>query len=204
MYGLGGVPGMIYGKMGVAITVNLYVPSALEARTGSGGTVRLVQETEYPVDGHIAIAVECARPVRFPIYLRIPLWCSQSPRLEVKGRAVFVTAAPGEWQPVEREWKHGDQIELEFPMGPYILSQVLGNISRVAWRWGSVMLAGTWEDGLPLGPDPPIPEYQTRSRVTLPIRCCTWTRWWRRRTPRGARWTASRKGLSSTPIIFGA
>jgi DUF1680 family protein len=79
MFALGSIPGMVYGKSGQAITVNLYVPSALSTRTASGDQVRLAQETNYPLQGHIAIGVECARPQRFPIHLRIPLWCAQPP-----------------------------------------------------------------------------------------------------------------------------
>jgi hypothetical protein len=88
-----------------------------------------------------------------------------APRLEVNKSPVAVTASPGQWQPVGREWKNGDRIELDLPMGPYVLHQSLSNISRVALRWGPLILAGTWEDNMPLAQDPPIPEFQSRSRA---------------------------------------
>jgi DUF1680 family protein len=165
MFALGTVPGMIYGKAGQAVTVNLYIPSVLTTWTAAGNEIRLEQETDYPAGGRIVISVGCARPQHFAIHLRIPGWCTQTPRLQVNKSSVSVTAAPGAWQPVEREWKNGDRIELDLPMGPYVLRQALSNVSRVALRWGPLILAGTWEDGLPLAQDPPLPEFQLRSRA---------------------------------------
>ena len=165
MFALGSTPGMIYGRTGEGVAVNLYIPSTLAFRTASGNQVRLTQETNYPLDGHIAISVECAEPLRLPINLRIPSWCGQAPRLRVNGKELAATAPPGQWQTVADEWKSGDRIELDLPMGPYVLHEYLSNVPRVALRWGPLIMAGTWEDGLPLAQDPPIPECAVKSHA---------------------------------------
>ena len=56
--------------------------------------------------------ISTAKPVRFPLFLRIPGWCD-APKMAVNGKAV--ASAKG-WTTVDRTWKKGDRIRLEFPM----------------------------------------------------------------------------------------
>jgi len=80
--------------------------------------VHVREETEYPFSGKVRIAIDPARPVQFPLLLRIPSWAAGS-NLMVNGRPVR-KADPGSFGRVERTWKAGDVVELNFPMAPRI------------------------------------------------------------------------------------
>jgi DUF1680 family protein len=164
-YALASIPAMIYGKSKDGISINLYTPSELKTTLGSGTQVIVIQETDYPVKGEVNIHVRSSRTQRFALNLRIPSWCREAPRLEVNGAPVTISPSSGAYQVIDREWSQDDDVRLTLPMGPYVRHNTVGNISRVGLGWGPLVLAGTWEDGLPLAFDPPLPEFGARSSV---------------------------------------
>ena len=97
------------------IYVNLYVPSRV-AWARAGGRVVLTQKTNYPYTPATEIAVETDKPAAFPVYLRIPAWAGPKTRVAVNGKRVAENVEPGKFARVERTWKKGDRIELEFHM----------------------------------------------------------------------------------------
>ncbi|MCC2976791.1 glycoside hydrolase family 127 protein [Sphingomonas sp. PL-96] len=72
--------------------------------------VRIREETDYPFRETIAIHVDPARPARFPIHLRIPVW-AQTVAVRVNGAAA-PEAKPGSFARIERDWKAGDRIDI--------------------------------------------------------------------------------------------
>ena len=50
------------------------------------------------------------------MYLRIPAWAGPKTRVAVNGKRVDGAAEPGKFARVERTWKKGDRIEIEFDM----------------------------------------------------------------------------------------
>lgn len=92
----------------------VYAPSEVVARVGPGDEVRVVEDTDYPFQGSIRLAIRCARPVRFSLTLRVPEWCD--------GASVVVagekqeSAPVGTYHRVEREWRDGDAVILDLPM----------------------------------------------------------------------------------------
>ncbi len=98
------------------LTAVAYAPGAVTARVGAdeGSEVRIEEETEYPFRGTIRFMVATARPVRFPLRLRVPGWAAGA-RVQVGG-AGWESAAPGSYHTVEREWRDGDTMELALPL----------------------------------------------------------------------------------------
>jgi hypothetical protein len=92
-----------------------YAPSVVTAKVGDGAEVRITETTDYPFDDTIELRLAAARPVKFPLLLRIPRWCEQA-RIEVNGKAVGVTARPLSWVRLERTWRGGDMVRLQLPM----------------------------------------------------------------------------------------
>jgi DUF1680 family protein len=129
---MGALPGYVYAKDEGGIYVNLFVGG--EAEVGfRGGRVGLRQETGYPWDGHVRIAVEPEEPGAFDLYVRIPGWCQgeSSPddlyviegrptegaaRLEVNGEAIEAPEMVRGYARIRREWKAGDVVELDLAM----------------------------------------------------------------------------------------
>jgi len=97
------------------LCASLYAASEVSAKAGDGTAVKIVEETDYPFNEEISFKVSTPKPVRFPLYLRVPRWC-QKPALKVNAQEVALNAAPLSYAVVEREWKDGDRLVLTLPM----------------------------------------------------------------------------------------
>jgi uncharacterized protein len=130
-----------YMRRGPDVYVNLYVPSELRWRQG-GAACTLTQTTEYPASSQSTMVLTLDRPQSFAVLLRVPGWAGAKTRIAVNGRAVDATVQPGTFARMQRTWKSGDRIEVEFDMSlrletiPY--QQAEGQ--RVALMYGPVAL----------------------------------------------------------------
>ena len=100
-----GIAAVLYNSSEVSVMVG----------RGKGSVVTLKQITHYPFDEHIKIEVSTARPVTFPLYLRIPNWCSNA-TLMVNGNTEASTFEAGTYVRIQRNWRQGDVVELRLPM----------------------------------------------------------------------------------------
>ncbi|GHV64610.1 hypothetical protein FACS1894199_03270 [Bacteroidia bacterium] len=98
---------------GVAAT--LYGPSIVKTVVGKNIPLTITSETAYPFKENIRMTVEPARTCAFPVYLRIPQWCKQ-PEIKVNGEVVEIDRLVSDFVKVDRKWKKGDFIDLNFPM----------------------------------------------------------------------------------------
>ena len=117
------VPGYIYARQGKNIYVNLYAQGKAKI-----GKVELEQTTNYPWDGRIRIKVTKGGG-KFAIKFRIPSWLKTSPTnnslykyvdaapvYTITVNGVKVAAETDNYATIQRSWKKGDVIELNFPM----------------------------------------------------------------------------------------
>lgn len=114
----------------------LYNSSEVSVKVGerTGHTVSLKQITNYPFDENIKIEVNTKSAVNFPLYLRIPGWCSKA-TVTVNGKTLNVNANPGSYIRLENKWKHGDVIELTLPM-KIVLQKWTKNKNSVSVNYG--------------------------------------------------------------------
>jgi len=115
---------------GVAAT--LYGPCRLRAQVADGVPVEIESETAYPFEEEIRLTVRPAAKANFPLYLRIPAWCSK-PTLEVNDHRVAESShhAPRDvssgvhhaerddhfgFVKLQRSWTNGDRVTLRLPM----------------------------------------------------------------------------------------
>ena len=113
------LPDLIYYRVDGGLAVNLYTASSAEVALDGAVTVKLRQETDYPSAGQVALYVDPSRPARFPLWLRLPAWCSK-PNVKVNGQPSEQPATPGRFLVLNRDWKPGSQVQLDLPM---------------TWRW---------------------------------------------------------------------
>lgn len=117
------LPTWMYTHTRGAIFVNLYAGS----KTSIGG-IELVQHTDYPWNGQIAITVNPASPRRFRLHLRIPdrnasaLYratpaASGLPSFRVNSTPAKAAFRNG-YAVLDRQWKPGDRLEFELPLAP--------------------------------------------------------------------------------------
>jgi hypothetical protein len=93
----------------------LYAPSEVEAKVGDGTVVKIAEATGYPVTETVTLTVTAPKAIRFPLYLRVPRWCTGA-KVAVNGKALPVKAEPLAYLVVERTWESGDKVTLELPM----------------------------------------------------------------------------------------
>ena len=100
-----GIAAMLYNSSSVTV----------KAGAGKGSLVTLKQTTHYPFDEQIKIEISTAVPVNFPLYLRIPNWCSNA-AIMVNGQAQTINLQSGSYAKIDKKWKQGDVVEMVMPM----------------------------------------------------------------------------------------
>jgi hypothetical protein len=95
---------------GTRLYVNLYIPSTLDWRE-KGFTVE--QTTQFPFGGSSALTVRGNG--RLAVMLRVPSWVRRGYTVSVNGARQQLTATPGQYVTIDRQWKTGDKIEIAMP-----------------------------------------------------------------------------------------
>ena len=97
------------------ICASLYSACEVRAKVGDGTEVQITEETHYPFEDAIRLTINPAKPVSFPLHLRIPAWC-ESPAISLNGGETGVRLGGGRFIRIDREWKSGDTVALRLPM----------------------------------------------------------------------------------------
>ncbi|HUU20396.1 MAG TPA: beta-L-arabinofuranosidase domain-containing protein [Sedimentisphaerales bacterium] len=105
----------VYSTTEDGLWVHLYGGNKLSTTLADGSTIKLTQETNYPWDGKIKLTVNKAGKRAFAIRMRIPNWAEHA-RLKLNGGSFSGATAPGTYATIQRVWKAGDTIALNFPM----------------------------------------------------------------------------------------
>lgn len=146
------VPTWTYARSADSVYVNMYIGSTVMLENTCGTEIEMVQKTDYPWNGKISITVNPKTAKRFAVRLRIPNRTTSTlyrPRpavnglisLAVNGKPVRAAMEKG-YAVVEREWRHGDVIELELPMKPQTITavnEIASTRGKVAIRYGPLI-----------------------------------------------------------------
>jgi hypothetical protein len=128
---------MVYYKSNDGIAVNLYAASKAKIKM-DGYSVNLSQETDYPNSGHIVLKIDPSQPSTFALKFRIPKWCKGT-QISVNGKLEPVNIVPNQFAVVERNWKSGDQVTLDFPMEWRLVKGTKRQAGRVAVMRGPLL-----------------------------------------------------------------
>ncbi len=104
----------------------LYAPTEVTANI-AGQPVTITEAGSYPFEDSLRLTVQVAKSVAFPLHLRIPAWCAQ-PVVTVNGK-IQSGVKPGTFFVLNRTWKNGDQVNLQFPMSVTVVPGVLNTVS---------------------------------------------------------------------------
>lgn len=104
----------------------MYGACSATVKVANGGTVEIVEETNYPFEETITFTINPSKTVRFPFYLRIPTWAA-NPSISINGEIIDKQLVVGKYACIDREWKKGDKIVLSVPME---LHQSVWNINQ--------------------------------------------------------------------------
>lgn len=151
------VPGYIYAQKQNNIYVNLFVASATKINLTPKNVVALSQQTNYPWEGNVKIAVNPTVNARFSINIRIPGWVRNQPVpsdlysyinpktetiiLKVNGQKTQYKSENG-YAVINRDWKKGDVIEYNLPLNVHRVeanSNVVADRGKVALERGPIV-----------------------------------------------------------------
>jgi hypothetical protein len=141
------------------LCASLYSACEVNAKVGSGSTVRISEETDYPFAETVNFKISTDAPAKFPLYLRIPRWCSQA-TVTLNGEPAPVQSRPLSYLVLERAWKNGDTVRLELAMHIGLRKWEKNN-NAVSVDYGpltfSLRIGERWA---PYGNDKDWPEFQ--------------------------------------------
>jgi DUF1680 family protein len=146
------VPTWAYATSPDGIYVNMYIGSTVTLERAAGTEVEMVQETDYPWSGKIAITLNPKTAKTFALRLRIPNRTTSKlykpvpevsglVSLTVNGKPVKPAMDKG-YAAIERNWKAGDKVELELPLKVQrvkAVEQIAATRGKVALRYGPLI-----------------------------------------------------------------
>jgi DUF1680 family protein len=130
----------IYAHEGAdKLLVNLFIASKLDW-TEAGLNVE--QKTGFPEEQGSTLVFHCSGAKKMEVDVRYPSWVAPGAlKLSVNGKPQAVTAQPGQYAAVTREWKDGDTLLVETPMALH--TEMLPHSSDyVSILYGPIVLAG--------------------------------------------------------------
>ncbi|HPQ57008.1 MAG TPA: glycoside hydrolase family 127 protein, partial [Bacteroidales bacterium] len=157
------LPGYIYAVKDNSLFVNLFMSNTATTEIG-GKKMILNQETNYPWNGDVKITVDKAPGKNVILRIRIPGWVQNKPvpgdlysyadnvepsySIKLNGAEVSGTLCDGYFC-IDRKWKKGDCIELQFDMEPRVVQaneKVEADRGRVAVERGPLVYCAEWPD----------------------------------------------------------
>jgi DUF1680 family protein len=153
------MPTWVYTKSPDGIYVNLFIGSSITVENVGGTDVEMVQATEYPWKGNVAITVNPKTAKEFNLRIRVPdrgvsrLYTAKPAvngitSILVNGQPVKYTMDKG-YAVIARHWKAGDKVELVLPLAP---QRVYPDERIIAGRGNNVQHPDVGKVALKYGP----------------------------------------------------
>lgn len=151
------VPGYIYAVKDNSLYVNLFIPNSSTFKVGKQD-VTISQKGNMPWEGMTEIVVNPSKSAVFAVKVRIPGWAREEAApdnelywfkdqsagqtvVKVNGKKVPMQLEKG-YLTVNRKWKKGDKIEVEFPLEVRKVEcnpKVTANLGKVALQRGPIV-----------------------------------------------------------------
>ncbi len=146
------IPTWTYVKGPRSLYVNLFIGSTIQVENVAGTDVEMVQQTDYPWSGKVALTINPRQAKRFTLGIRIPnrqtshLYTGTPTvdgliALTLNGRTVKPKIEKG-YAVIARTWKAGDRVELNLPHKVQRVrcdEKVAANRGLVALRYGPLI-----------------------------------------------------------------
>lgn len=102
----------IYSKTADGLLVNLFIPSRLNWKD-KGMTV--TQTTAFPASASTTLSISAEKPLKSGVGIRKPVW-SNGMMVKVNGKNANAKCNSDGYAMIDRTWKDGDIIEVDFDM----------------------------------------------------------------------------------------
>jgi uncharacterized protein len=158
----------IYFHNDNSLFVNLFIASEL---SWPEKNLVIRQETTFPESDITRLNFKTGAPIQLALKIRWPAW-AEGISVRVDGKKQKISGTPGSYFTLDREWRNGDQVEIQLPMKLHA-EPLPGATNTVALLYGPIVLAaelGT--NGMPdlhakdqldlvKVPDPQVPVFVT-------------------------------------------
>jgi uncharacterized protein len=157
------IPGYIYAVTDEDLYVNLFISNNADVTVGKS-KVRVSQKANFPWDGKVEISLDPQKSSNFTVMVRIPGWVvneaipgslyrfddniNQQYSIKVNGEEKVWKNENG-YAEIERKWKAGDKIEINFPMPVRKViadERVAADREKIAIQRGPVIYCAEWPD----------------------------------------------------------
>jgi hypothetical protein len=128
-----------YFKGQDGIYINLFVPSRL-SWSQNNTPCTLTQTTRYPTANTTQLDFALSHPETFTAYIRIPEWAGAKSTFSVNRQRGDKELTPGKFLALQRTWKDGDRVDVEFEMPLRLEAVDEQNPNRVALMRGPIAL----------------------------------------------------------------
>lgn len=108
------LPEYLFTMTGSVLSCDLYAPCQLDWETEEQ-LIRVTEETAFPYDGRVFLALDMPRAQRFTLRLRIPHYVHGPVDILLNGQPI-AQGAPGGYCVFSRLWQPGDKIEFFLDM----------------------------------------------------------------------------------------
>ncbi|WP_321477518.1 beta-L-arabinofuranosidase domain-containing protein [uncultured Paludibaculum sp.] len=146
------LPTWAYSRTPDSVYVNLFVGSRIVLEKVAGTDVEMVQETDYPWSGKLALTVNPKDSKRFSVHIRMPDRAVSElykpmpdsngiSSILVNGKPVKAASRNG-YAVLDRTWKAGDKIEVELPLKPQHIKasdKIEATRGKLALRYGPLI-----------------------------------------------------------------
>jgi DUF1680 family protein len=158
------LPGYVYAHTDGQLYVNLFMENTGHLQMGKH-QVEVIQQTDYPWDGAIALKINPSAKVTFDLMIRLPGWAlnkvvptdlyrfadqqNSGFRLSVNGTAIPDPTIEHGYLKIGRKWKKGDQVHLQLDMPVRMVEAheaVKADRGRVAIERGPLVYCAEWVD----------------------------------------------------------
>jgi len=135
-----------------------YAPSRVST-TVQGVPVSIELVTDYPFSNKLKFVVDVAKPVKFPLHLRIPGWAEAcSLFVAGQGQRAGAKAKTSRFETVNREWRGKTEVLLAFEM-PLRLEKRYNNATAL-WRGPLVFSLKIGEDWKKIAGEEPHADWE--------------------------------------------
>ncbi len=118
--------------------INLYAPGTSTVALRDGTTVKIIQETDFPLGDRVALSISPTKKLHFPLRLRVPEW-SKKTTITINDEP-SVAGRPGTYAVLERDWSPGDHIAMTLDLRGRSIAAPSG-APQLALMRGPIVLA---------------------------------------------------------------
>ena len=136
--GLGMVSDWALMNSQTGLYINWYGQGEIKTRVGNK-VIKIIQDTEYPRNGHVNIQIETNQPISFPLYFRIPYW-SYKTRISINGKSL-TGISPASYFCIDRRWRKNDRVKISLDMNTHLLQGKKECRNKVSYYRGPILLA---------------------------------------------------------------